>query len=311
MPRVTRSLQPLLWRDGHLPMTGNLDMGSSLGDLHHIINCCNITPFQHNVGSIGEITPAKYFSRAAIVNIYCSDNFIAMGTPTIFKSANTSAHGFLFQSWDTAYRDCLRVMNGVVDLLSDTQITDDKFLEFLNTSDGQRIRIRFTDGYPFDCYIHDLDGVELENIAYYDLAVKEWSFFDNVYVDKNITTWEPILYTPMKHICGPVTLAAGVTDKYVQLMPAGTFGQDMHVDKVVVSVDVAPSAGKTVTVTVSDGTNTMTVTIADDATSGFTTTNNFDLDVSAESLTLNYSQTAGGLSRVATIACVHHYITNV
>lgn len=121
----------------------------------------------------------------------------------------------------------------------------------------------------------------------------------------------PILYTPLKHIC-PFDLIGGATDVYIQTFPSGEFTQDMHVDKIIVSIDQPAGAGKTVTVEVSDGTNTMTVTITGDTdVVGSTTTNNFDLDVSAESLTLHYSQTAGGAAVAGTIICVHHYITNV
>lgn len=121
----------------------------------------------------------------------------------------------------------------------------------------------------------------------------------------------PILYSPLKHICA-FSLAAGATDVYVQTIPAGEMTQDMHVSKVIVSIDAAVGDGKTVTVSVSDGTNTMTVSITgtEDVT-GSTTTNAFDLDVSAETLTLQYSQSAGGGASAGTIICVHHYITNV
>jgi len=121
----------------------------------------------------------------------------------------------------------------------------------------------------------------------------------------------PILYTPMKHICH-FSMETGVTDITIETIPSGELSQDFHVDKIIVALDQAAGAGKSVTVEVSDGTDTMTVTISGDTdVKGSTTTNNFDLDVSAETLTLKYSQTAGGAATKATVLYVHHYITNV
>lgn len=121
----------------------------------------------------------------------------------------------------------------------------------------------------------------------------------------------PILYSPFKHIC-PFALIGGATDVFIETIPSGEMTQDLHVDKVIVSIDQPAGAGKTVTVEISDGTNTMTVTITGDTdVKGSTTTNNFDLDVSAESLTIHYSQTAGGAATAGTIICLYHLITNV
>lgn len=121
----------------------------------------------------------------------------------------------------------------------------------------------------------------------------------------------PILYSPFKHIC-PFDLIGGATDVYIETIPSGEMTEDLHVDKVIVSIDQPAGAGKTVTVEISDGTNTMTVEITGDTdVKGSTTTNNFDLDVSAESLTLHYSQTAGGAATAGTIICLYHTITNV
>lgn len=116
-----------------------------------------------------------------------------------------------------------------------------------------------------------------------------------------------ILKMPDKHVC-PFALIGGAANVYIETFPAGEFTQDLHISKIVVSVDAAPGAGKTVTVTVSDGVHTMTVTISDAETKGSTIENAFDWDASATSLTLHYSQTAGGLAKSGTIICVHHYI---
>lgn len=120
----------------------------------------------------------------------------------------------------------------------------------------------------------------------------------------------PLLYTPAHHIVH-VTMEQGVTDIYIKTIPAGTFDQDLHFSKLVFSVETAPSAGKSVSVSLSNGTDTMTVTISDLATTNFTTENAFDLDVSAEDLIMTYSQDGGGLSDKGVIVWIHHHITNV
>ncbi len=120
-------------------------------------------------------------------------------------------------------------------------------------------------------------------------------FGDNVDMNLNY-----ILYMPLESWIH-VGMTAGVTDVQISSIPAGTHSQDRHYAKIHISVDTAPGADKTVSVTLTDGTDSLTVSITGAETSGASTTDAFDLDVSAETLTLQYSQTAGGSS---TEACI-------
>ena len=90
---------------------------------------------------------------------------------------------------------------------------------------------------------------------------------------------------------------------------AGDLSQDIHIDKLIVSLENAPGTDKTVTVAVSDGVTTMTVEVTGTATSGTTTTNNFDLDVSGKDLTVALSATAGTAAGCCTIVLVYHDVT--
>ncbi len=104
-------------------------------------------------------------------------------------------------------------------------------------------------------------------------------------------------------------IAGGEAADFVANMAAGAMSQDIHIDKVVVSLENAPTAGKTVTVTCGNGTSTITATVADTAVGGSSTTNHFDLDVSAETLTIAISSTAGTAAGCCTIFVFYHDIT--
>ncbi len=131
------------------------------------------------------------------------------------------------------------------------------------------------------------------------LASKVLNFGDN-----------PILHTPTHHFAH-ITLEQGLTDEYIRSIPAGVFDQDLRFTKLAFSVNTAPGAGKSVSLSLSNGTDTMTVTLSNAETSGVNTEDTFDLDVSAEDLTLTYSQDAGGSATKGTFVWVHHHITNV
>ena len=106
-------------------------------------------------------------------------------------------------------------------------------------------------------------------------------------------------------------MAPGATDVSINAIPAGSHTQDEHHSMLMVSLDVAPGADKNVNVSISDGTSTMIVTISGAVdVFGQTTTNAFDLDVSAEIFTLKYSQTAGGLTDHACIMMHWWYKVN-
>lgn len=119
-----------------------------------------------------------------------------------------------------------------------------------------------------------------------------------------------ITYTPHDHQIH-VTLENGVTDIEIEKVPAGFFDQDYRYTKLAVSLDAPAGAGNEISVTFTNGVDSMTVTIsgAVDKT-GINTADPFDLDVSAETLTLKYSQDAGGGASKATIVWIHHHKTN-
>lgn len=123
-------------------------------------------------------------------------------------------------------------------------------------------------------------------------------------VDMNLNY---ILYMPLESWLH-IDFSAGVTDVEIASIPSGTHSQDRHYSKLHVSVDIAPGGGKFVNVSLSDGTNSLNASITGAETSDSVTVTAFDLDVSAETLTLTYSQTAGGAS---TGGCVmfHWYYT--
>jgi len=106
------------------------------------------------------------------------------------------------------------------------------------------------------------------------------------------------------------TMAGGATNVVINAIPAGLATQDRHYHTLIVSLDQAPTAGKTVTVTLSNGISTITVTITGAAVSGSSSTNEFDWDVLAQQLTLAYSQTAGGAATKGFISIKYHYKIN-
>lgn len=104
-------------------------------------------------------------------------------------------------------------------------------------------------------------------------------------------------------------IAGGEASDVKFQLRAGDLTQDIHIDKVIVSLENAPGASKTVTVTVSDGTTTMTVEVTETATSGTTTTNNFDLDASEKDFTVLLSATAGSNAGCCTMVILYHDVT--
>lgn len=124
----------------------------------------------------------------------------------------------------------------------------------------------------------------------------------NTNVDMNLN------YLTEFELCDWVTLTMekGVTDHNIVGIPAGSHEQDRRYVMLQLSVDPAPRSSKIVSVTISDGTNDMTVSVTGAETWDQITTGAFDLDVSAEALTLSYSQTGGGTTDHASIM-MHYY----
>lgn len=100
-------------------------------------------------------------------------------------------------------------------------------------------------------------------------------------------------------------LQQGVTDIHISSIPAGFHTQDKRILALHVSVDTPVGDGKSLVVTISDGTDSLEVTISGDVEeSDYDDSTPFNLDVSAEDFSIQYSQTAGGS---ATSACVMYH----
>ena len=118
-------------------------------------------------------------------------------------------------------------------------------------------------------------------------------------------TWEKVYRK------GHVTLsiAGGESAAHVYDVAAGILPIDLHIDIIGVTLENPPGTDKTVTVTVSDGTAVMTVEIAGDTdTSGFTLTNNFDLDVSEKTLSIALTATGGTAAGSCSILTIYHEV---
>jgi len=102
----------------------------------------------------------------------------------------------------------------------------------------------------------------------------------------------------------------GKTDETLNLIPAGVCTQDRHYHRLTLGTSGSPGDGKFFNMTLTDGTNELTLSITGDETTAWTTTSEFDWDVSVETLTLKYSQTAGGLVTNAFVTIKYHYKEN-
>lgn len=142
------------------------------------------------------------------------------------------------------------------------------------------------------------------------LSKNEWLAADSHKILDNVDMDSHYIIKHKISRCCHMSLSAGVTDIVIETIPAGVLDQDFHVFKIAAAVDTAPGTDKTVAVSVTNGTSTMTVSITDAATTGSTTENAFDVDVSAESFSLKYSQTAGGASTRATVVIMYYLKTN-
>ena len=104
------------------------------------------------------------------------------------------------------------------------------------------------------------------------------------------------------------TMVAGKKNVTINMVPSDVLVKDRYYHRITFAVDKAPGVGKTCNATLSDGTNTMIVTLTGDSeTSGWTDANDFDLDVSLEVLTLNYGQDAGGAATKGFMTIKYHY----
>lgn len=108
-----------------------------------------------------------------------------------------------------------------------------------------------------------------------------------------------------------IDYSQGVTDKHIASILPGVHHQDRRFLTLHVSVDIPPGVGKSVTVTISDGTDSLEVLITGDVDLyGEDSSTPFNLDVSVETLTMSYSQTAGGGSTSGCIMLHWYYKEN-
>lgn len=103
------------------------------------------------------------------------------------------------------------------------------------------------------------------------------------------------------------TMEAGVTDVSINVVPSGILIQDRHFHRLTFAVDTAPGSGKECNVTLTDGVGSLSVSLTDAETSGWTETGEFDWDVSENTLTLSYTQDAGGAASQGFITLKYHY----
>jgi len=102
---------------------------------------------------------------------------------------------------------------------------------------------------------------------------------------------------------------AGGEDKDMQFdISPNTLDFDLHVDQLYVSLENAPGDGKTVTITCSNGTDTMTVAITGTAISGHSTTNNFDYNHITQHLEVALSATGGTAAGCVTVVIQYHVL---
>ena len=103
------------------------------------------------------------------------------------------------------------------------------------------------------------------------------------------------------------TMAAGILDESINVVPLGILNQDRHFHRITFAVDEAPGVGKECNVTLTNGLGSMFISLTGDEVSGWTETGEFDWDVSETTLTLSYTQDAGGLARKGFITIKYHY----
>jgi len=104
------------------------------------------------------------------------------------------------------------------------------------------------------------------------------------------------------------SFSKGVTDETINIVGAGILIQDRHFHRMTLTVNIAPGGAQEVNVTLSNGVETMFVELTGNETAGWTQTTEFDWDVSAQALTLTYSQSAGGASTMGFITIKYHYM---
>lgn len=143
------------------------------------------------------------------------------------------------------------------------------------------------------------------------LSKSEWLDTESHEIIGNVDMdYHFLLHHKMRHFVHATVNGAGAVDVTIESIPAGALEQDFHVYKLVVSVDEPPGSGKTFSMSFSNGVSEMTVTLVDEETSGSTTENAFDVDVSAQACSLKYSQDVGADVCKATVLIMYYYKEN-
>ena len=106
------------------------------------------------------------------------------------------------------------------------------------------------------------------------------------------------------------TVEAGKTDEILTIVPAGVCVQDRYYHRLTLGTIGSAGTNKFFNMTLSDGTNELTLSLTGEETSGFSVTEEFAWDVSAETLSLKYSQSAGGRVTNAFVTIKYHYKEN-
>lgn len=106
-----------------------------------------------------------------------------------------------------------------------------------------------------------------------------------------------------------ITSTAGKTDSEVFVIPAGIICGDMFINKLWVSADQAPGAGKSLSVTLTNAVSTMSIEISGAEVLASTTANKISFDVDAQSLTMRYTSSASAGAEAAGIGYEWWYIS--
>ena len=102
------------------------------------------------------------------------------------------------------------------------------------------------------------------------------------------------------------TTAANQTNKQIAYVGLGMATKDLQIDRLSVTLVSTPGAGETCSVNLTDGVDSMTVSIANPDVTGTTTVGAYDWDVSNKALLLRYTTSAGAAVSLLTVCIEYH-----
>jgi hypothetical protein len=111
-----------------------------------------------------------------------------------------------------------------------------------------------------------------------------------------------------KEIVIPFTVQAGQTDKFVARIVGGLKKYKYFIDAIALCLENAPGLGESVSVKVTDGTNTMTATVGDLSLNKVETSGAFEWDAKTTNLEIYYSSTATATGGNATVVIKYHEV---